>query len=315
MTPRVSVVVPSYNAASYLPDSIESVIAQTYTGWELVIVDDGSTDDTPSVIRPYAERLQDKLRYVYQSNRGLPAARNTGIRNARGEFIALLDADDVYLPSRLERGVALMDSDPEIGLLHARVARIDARNVVVSKPVHRAKYLSGNIAHHVFTRRAHLLCPTILFRKSCVDQVGFFDETMRATEDRDLWFRIAEHYRVGYIDEILAYYRLSPGAMSRDLQRMLTWQLYFVNKYRRRGGVSALAVHQALGNIYRERGDSLISGGELAASIRSYARAVLYYPFNPANMYMLFRAFAEPLVSGVRAAASAARAKHIPTRS
>jgi glycosyltransferase involved in cell wall biosynthesis len=109
--PRVSVIVPAYNAARYLPTSISSVISQTYDQWELVIVDDGSTDETRELVSSYAAQLGDKLRYVYQPNRGLLAARNTGIRNSRGDLIALLDADDIWLPTRLERSVAAQDAD------------------------------------------------------------------------------------------------------------------------------------------------------------------------------------------------------------
>src|ERR1700691_732220 len=105
MTPRISVVVPAYNAAVYLPHAIDSVLAQTYPDWEIVIVDDGSTDNTCAVVDSYRPTLQDKLQYIHQPNRGVSAARNTGIRAARGQFIALLDGDDVWLPHRLERGL------------------------------------------------------------------------------------------------------------------------------------------------------------------------------------------------------------------
>src|SRR5882762_3527509 len=102
---RVSVIVPAYNAARYLRAAIDSVVSQTYADWELILIDDGSTDETRSVVHSYVATLGMKLRYVYQSNRGLPAARNTGIQWAQGEFIAILDADDVWLPARLARGV------------------------------------------------------------------------------------------------------------------------------------------------------------------------------------------------------------------
>jgi glycosyltransferase involved in cell wall biosynthesis len=139
----VSVIVPAYNAAVYLHYAIDSVLAQTYLDWEIVIVDDGSTDHTRAVVDSYQPQLHDKLQYVHQPKQGVSAARNKGIRAARGEFIALLDADDVWLPHHLERGVQAMDADPAAGLVHARVARIDTRGSVTGQLKVDPKYLSG----------------------------------------------------------------------------------------------------------------------------------------------------------------------------
>lgn len=294
--PRVSVIVPAYNSAGYLPFAIDSVLSQTYGDWEIVIVDDGSTDHTQSLVESYRPKLQDKLRYIHQSNRGLPAARNQGIRCARGEFIALLDADDVWLPHRLERSVEVMDREPETGLVHARVVRINARGSVIGQLRVEPKYMSGHIAPYIYTRRAHIVCPTVMFRRRCLDTAGWFDEVMRATEDRDLWFRIALGYKITYINEVLAYYRLSPSSMTADLDRLLTAQLYFVAKHYKSGACTRLQQLQALGNIYRELGDSLFRGGAAAKALGNYVKAVGYNPLSGPNVYMLFRAIMDPVV-------------------
>jgi len=296
MTPRVSVIIPAYNAARYLPFAIDSVIAQSYTDWEIVLVDDGSTDNTRALADSYRPILQDKLQYIYQTNRGLPAARNTAMRAARGEFLALLDADDVWLPHRLARGVAIMDADPQTGLVHARVKRINPEGNIIGELPVELRHLSGYIARNIYTRRAHIVCPTVLFRVRCLDSAGWFDESMRATEDRDLWFRIAQHDKIAYIDEVLAYYRLSPSSMTSDLDRLLTGQLYFVTKHYRSGAATRLQYFQAVGNIHRELGDSLFRGGALKKAIRSYFRAVVYNPLSVPNVYMLFRAIMDPVV-------------------
>jgi glycosyltransferase involved in cell wall biosynthesis len=298
--PRVSIIVPAYNAARYLQAAIESVVRQTYADWELIVVDDGSTDETPSVVYSYRARLGGKLQYIYQPNRGLPTARNTGIRQAQGEFIAILDADDVWLPARLARGVEVMDSNSDVGLVHSRVARINVDGAIVGYLDFPRKYQAGKIAINIYTRRANILCPTVLFRKRCVDVVGLFDETMGATEDRDLWFRIAERYEIAYVDEILAHSRVTPGSMSSDSSRMLKWQLFFVRKHYARHACGRAVLLRALGQIYREQGDLFFSRGELTRSIGHYSRSVLYNPLNLENVYMLFRASAEPLLSSIR---------------
>lgn len=297
--PRVSVIVPAYNAARYLSAAIDSVVGQTYADWELIIVDDGSTDNTRFVVQSYIPTLGDRLRYFWQANRGLPAARNAGIRKARGEFIGILDADDVWLPTRLARGITVMDSSPRVGLVHSRIARIDSNGAVVDCLSFPARFQAGKVALHIYTRRANILCPTVLLRKRCLDTVGMFDETMRATEDRDLWFRIAELYEVAYIDEVLAHYRFSHGSMSSDPSRMLKAQLLFVHKHYKSGACSWVVLHQALAQIYREQGDFFFSGHQVMKSITYYFRSVVYNPFHPLNVYMLWRACAEPLLGGV----------------
>lgn len=302
--PRVSVIIPAYNAGAYLAAALESVLRQTYTDYEVVVVNDGSTDDTGDIAASYTAGFQGKLRCVYQENRGLPAARNTAIRHSTGEFIALLDADDVWLNHRLERGVAAMDGATAVGLVHARVGRIDAAGRRLKDPPSPpARYLSGSIGHHIYTRRAHLLCPTIMFRRQCLKVAGMFDESMRATEDRDLWFRIARHYPVAYVNEILAYYRISASSMSSDPERMWKWQTFFIEKYHRLGACNAIDVREAMANLCRERGDTLFREGHLRQSLGCYLRSVSYNPLNVSNVYMLVRAIGEPVLAKFRAGA------------
>jgi glycosyltransferase involved in cell wall biosynthesis len=292
--PHVSVILPSYNSASYLGLAIDSVINQTYSDWEIVLVDDGSVDDTHAVVNEHASRLVDRLRYIYQPNQGLSAARNTAMRNARGELFALLDSDDVWLPARLEEGVAAMDKNPEAGLVHGKVMRIDATGSFLDAPECDTRYLSGNIAQFIYTRKAHILCPTAMFRRQCVAELGGFDESMRSVEDRDMWFRIAERWPVVYINKVVAHYRLSGAGMSENLDRMLAWQKYFVKKHRFSSHVSKRAFWIALASIYRERGDRLFDRKQPLRAIVDYSTSVLCNPFDWQNAYMLARAIVKP---------------------
>ena len=108
---KVSILIPSYNNAHYLPQAIDSALNQTFQDFEIIIIDDGSTDNTREIVERYLKRAPDKIRYIYQDNQGLARARNTGLRHARGEYVALLDADDVWLPARLEETVKILDAD------------------------------------------------------------------------------------------------------------------------------------------------------------------------------------------------------------
>jgi glycosyltransferase involved in cell wall biosynthesis len=295
--PRVSVIIPAYNASAFLKAALDSVLRQTYTDWEVVLVDDGSTDNTRAIAEAAAPAFGGRLNYIYQTNHGMSAARNTAIRAAKGEFLGLLDSDDIWRTRRLELGVAMMDKDPDLGLVHGKVARINlAGEFIEYPPSPPREYLEGKIARLIYTRRAHVLCCTVLIRKSCVDAVGPFDETLRATEDRDLWFRIAELYRVGYIDEVIADYRMSPNSVTKDEKRVLAGQTQFIEKHLQRGACTRMAAREARGGVYRERGDSLFNAGDLGQALRYYSRSVLQFPFNLANNYMLVRALGEPFV-------------------
>ena len=295
--PQITAIVPCYNTARYLQAALESVLIQSVTDWEIIVVDDGSTDSTRQLVESLIPRFGGRLHYVYQTNRGLPAARNTAIRHAKSELIALLDADDVWLEHRLERSMAAMNAKPGIGLTHGRVARIDTEGVVVGFPAPALPiFLSGSIARNIYTRRAHLLCPTVTFRRSVAEAAGLFDERMKSTEDRDLWFRIAERCEASYIDEVIAHYRVSPNSMSRDRDRMLHWQTFFNEKHRQSPSCGTFAFREAMATAYRERGDSLFRE-DLPLSIRSYWQAVLYHPTSYSNLYMLFRALAEPIIA------------------
>ena len=304
--PRVSVIVPAYNAAPFLRDALESVLRQTYTDWEVVVVDDGSTDRTQAVIEETAPAFHGRLRCICQENRGTAAARNAAIAASSGELIALLDADDIWLEKRLEACVRVLDNRPEARLVHAQVICIDREGKIFGNPpAPPEKYLSGRIAQHIYARRAHLLAPTVLFRRSCLRVAGNFDEDprMRSTEDRDLWFRIARFFDIAYLNEVVAHYRVLPQSLSHDWERARISQTRFLEKHFRAGHASLREYRRGLANLHRERGDVLFNRGALAESIRWYAKAVSYDVRNYRNVYMLLRALSEPLIAAVESKA------------
>src|SRR5215472_1421850 len=275
--PKVTAIIPAYNAATYLPKAIESVFAQTYRDWEIVLIDDGSTDNTGAVAQPYRLRAPERLRYFYQENQGLPAARNAAIRHARGELIAILDADDVWKPERLVYSVAALDGRPDVGLAHGRVERIDSEGHFIDFPPANRRWLEGNISHYIYTRRAHIQCPTATFRRSCVEVLGGFDSAIPGTADRDFWFRISEHYRVAFVDKLLASYRVTSDSMSHDVERMRTWQIRFVQKHYGSKSYRPGDLRLAMASIHREQGD-LLFRSDWPKALGQYLRALAYNP-------------------------------------
>ena len=282
--PKVDIIIPAYNAARYLPAALESVAAQTFADWRILLVDDGSTDETADVVAPYRERLGAKLVYLKQANAGLPAARNTAIRNASAELLALLDADDVWLPHRLAASVRSFEGHPEVGLSYGLVTSIDADGAPLGTFTGNSRHAQGSIAPFIYMRKVELPCPTMTFRRRCVDEVGMFDETMRATEDRDLWLRIALRYQVAYIPEVLALYRVSAASMSADPDRMLNAQVRFIRKHYGAPGCGMRARQSALARVYKQRAEAFALRKDWPAALRGALRALALYPLDADNI-------------------------------
>ena len=223
----VSVVIPSYNGAGYLGEAIDSALAQTHPAVEIVVVDDGSTDDT----RALAARYGEQVRYVYQENRGLPGARNTGIRAARGVYLAFLDHDDRFLPEKLARQVAVLDVRPEVGLVYTGWHFIDADGRRL--PPTGWDRRDGDVFAHLLVE--NMIYPAAaMVRKAPVDAVGGFDETLTGLEDWDLWLRLAQRgVHWACVDEPLLEYRVHPGQMHKHgAERRLRNRLAILDKVR-----------------------------------------------------------------------------------
>jgi|SRR5579871_175986 len=278
--PKVDVIIPAYNASRYLPFAIESVMAQTFEDWRILLVDDGSTDNIDETVSPYTKQLGPKLKYVKQTNAGLPAARNTAIRNSSAEFLALLDADDVWLPCRLSESLRSFENRPQVGLSHGFISRIDQEGMIIDTFARRHKHAEGRIAPYIYMRRVDLPCPTITFRRSCVDDVGLFDESLRATEDRDLWVRIALRYEVALVPKVIALYRTSPNSMTTDPDRMLKAQWQFIEKHYGSPGCGMIARRVALSRAYKQRAETLGIRRQPWAAVCSSLRALAFYPFD-----------------------------------
>jgi len=209
-SPLISVVLPTYNRCLLLERAVDSVLNQTFRNFELIVVDDGSTDDTPALLESYGDRL----RVIRQPNSGVSAARNQGIRQAGGRLIALLDSDDYWLPQKLTRQVAFFEKDP--GAVICQTEEIWMRNGVRVNPKKRHRKFSGWIFEKCLP--LCLISPSaVMLRKSLLDEVGLFDESLPACEDYDLWLRITCKYPVGLMGTPLI---VKCGGHADQLSRM-----------------------------------------------------------------------------------------------
>jgi glycosyltransferase involved in cell wall biosynthesis len=239
--PLVSVVMPAYNVAWCIRSAVDSVLAQTCDALELIVVNDGSTDDTGAVLDHYRGRIT----VIDQDNRGMCAARNAAIRRARGDYIAFLDADDRWLPTKLAKQVSLLESHPEVGFC-STAARVEDEH---GKLLNVWKCRSGRLQmlETLFAENAAIAggCSAVVARRHLVEQVGMFDESLRGFEDPDLWIRLAAVSGYACIDEPLAVILRREQSVSRNVEAMRSSTLRSMHKNR------SLLSHDLRGGFWR----------------------------------------------------------------
>ncbi len=203
----VSVVIPTYNCAAWLPACLESVFAQTWRDLEVIVVDDGSTDGTPETLRPWRERI----RYIRQANAGVAAARNAGVKASSGPLVAFLDADDLWASRKIELQVAALGTEPDAGLVCSdfRIVRADGA-VVESYFGERGGYETGRVFSRL-VRNCFTLTSTVILRRSLLDSLGAFDASISYCDDYNMWLRAALKSRVAVVPEVLCTKRERPG--------------------------------------------------------------------------------------------------------
>jgi glycosyltransferase involved in cell wall biosynthesis len=209
--PLCSVVLPAYNVAPYVEQAVESVLAQTYPNFELIIVDDASSDGTAQILSRYRSHPKVRL-YRNPANLGMAANWNAGLRQARGEFIAKLDADDLYAPNFLEEVVPVFQKYPSLGLVFsaAHLIHSDGR-VTREKRFFRSRVYPGQEFLDKLLRACVIRSPTVCVRRECYDRLGYFLPSLSIHADWEMWVRIASHYDAGYVAKYLASYRLPYG--------------------------------------------------------------------------------------------------------
>ncbi|NJM39416.1 MAG: glycosyltransferase [Anaerolineae bacterium] len=229
---KVSIIVPTYNRADLLGEALDSVLKQTFTNWEVIVVDDGSVDDTKALVSKYIDRDSDRhsrIRYIYQANKGLPGARNTGLRAATGDYIAFLDSDDLFLPHKLQSQVAVLDQSPNLGLVASGHVEVDLHLRVLRTTRPWLAYPGLDLTSWLTS------CPfivnAVLVRRRWLEQVDFFDEEMRYVEDWDLWLRLAQAgCPMAWHPDVVCYYRFHISNMARHAQLMQNGMLRLMDK-------------------------------------------------------------------------------------
>jgi glycosyltransferase involved in cell wall biosynthesis len=225
----VSIIMPVYNGADYVSRAINSVLSQTYSSYELIIVDDGSTDNSQDIIAPFLSNP--KIKYISQANAGVAATRNNGIAIAQGEFVALLDQDDIWLPDKLALQIQFMANHPDIGLLHTAIQCINNNDELISckNMIWVGKYEGWCTAKLIAGNGIAPL--TILARIDLLKRCGGFAQTRAPADDWDLWLRMSRLAPLGFLPDICAHYRIHDCNESRNLLKMKRAEITVLNDY------------------------------------------------------------------------------------
>lgn len=246
--PLVTAILPVFNRAAWVGRAIESVLGQTHPEVELIVVDDGSTDETPAVLAAFAGRV----RLLRQENRGAYAARNLALRHARGDLVAFIDSDDAWYPEKLARQLPLF-ADSRVGLVYADVALVEGRPGACARTGRSA---FGNTtpargrAAGAFVRGNFVPTCTVVTRRQCLEEIGGFEAGSRLGADYLAWFQISRRHELDYVDAPLADYTVHPDGISFDLGRSLAARIgLFEGELQRVKGADARLVQRILFNL------------------------------------------------------------------
>jgi glycosyltransferase involved in cell wall biosynthesis len=302
--PKVSVIMPAFNGGRYIREAMNSVIAQTYRAFELIVVDDGSTDKTRDIVSDFIKENRElPIRYLYQANRGAASARNAGIADVRGEYIAFLDCDDVWFPHKLEVQVPALETDKSAGLVFGDIVSFGEGRVdtaPASKIFDLSKIDKG--ISRLFAGN-YISTLTVMVKKACLEKAGVFDESVTIVEDYDLWLRIAKYCKIVYVDSLVAKYRVHPGNLSRITKDNEEKLLLDMIKIRKRAleqspeilrELSPGTLNRCYYKLYLNLATLRLKRGDRAGARENIMRYVGFYRYNPVA-YLAFMLTFVPL--------------------
>jgi glycosyltransferase involved in cell wall biosynthesis len=273
----VSIIVPTYNHSRYIRQAIDSALSQTLTSFEVIVVDDGSTDDTADALGCYGSRI----RVVRQQNRGVAAARNKGAEIARGDLLAFLDADDIWIPRKLELQTRRFGGEHRLGLVHCGVEDINEEGRSICQ---RLDGLEGNVATELLLFNRSVILgggSAMVIPRAVFEEVGGFDTRLSTSADWDLFYRIASRYDIGFVPEVLVRYRLHSTNMHGNVRAMEHDMLLGYEKAFAESSAALQGIRRrCYGNLHAVLAGSFFSAGEYAGFLRHAVKSVLFTPDN-----------------------------------
>lgn len=306
--PLVSVVIPTYNMAHFVVDAVQSALRQTYSPMEVIVADDGSTDNTREVLRPF----DSCIKYLHHPNRGLPATRNRAIREASGELIAFLDADDQWHPDKLARQWEVLKANPEVGLVHTGALLLDQETGRTTEPQNSPRDCVGHCLPQIFGF-SRVYISSVLLRREVLGPGDAFDETLRSCEDWDLWLRLAPQVAFEFVNQPLLLYRLHGTNMTRNEVVIAKYGLAVLRKAidntpTLRKQIGWLTVERRLAKARRRLATAYFSAGydyydrgALPEAKQAFGHSLMHFPWKTATWaYWVATLMPAPVVGGLR---------------
>ena len=276
------------------------MLTQTYKNYEIIVVDDGSTDNTKEALSQFGS----KIRYFYQENAGPSKARNLGIINAKGEFIAFLDSDDLWLPEKLEKQVKAFENEKDLTLVFTESLSFDTHGIKKKPFSKRERLMKGDIVKNIFIY-SNVGTSTVMVRKCVFEDIGFFEENINTAEDDNLWLRIALKFKIALIDEILAYFRIREDSITQKAENLFTGINGHIdlieNKYTElRQRLGKLAIRKKKSENYFMQGYALFSKNEFRLARSYFVRSIVFLPRGKNLLYFISSFLPKTLIDHIK---------------
>lgn len=278
--PKVSVIIPTYNRADFLTEAVDSVLNQTWRDFEIIVVDDGSTDGTRDVVGRYGDRIK----YFHKQNKGPSSARNFGTSKAHGNFLAFLDSDDIWEPNKLDIQMNFLQSHPEIKL-------ISCGSYIMGNSRKRKFHIRGDLSGDLFLtlyQRSFINTSSVVLTQDCFFQVGPFDETIQTAEDYDLWLKVARHFPMAYLDTPLVGIRKHPDKLSKNKIELRKNAIQVLQTHFDPERVPARIYRRRLSDLYVYLGRGYLKIGDSGAARASFRHSMGLMPlrFRPIRYFL-----------------------------
>jgi glycosyltransferase involved in cell wall biosynthesis len=281
---KISVVIAAYNKAELTVRTVQSVLDQAYGNLEVIVIDDGSTDNTRDMLLPFFGRIK----YVYKKNGGASSARNLGIKLATGDLIAMLDCDDIYMPEKIEKCAAFLEANPEYGLVYTKVYFIDKNGDILREYPNQKPVMSGDISNRLILGN-FIPSSTVIARKKCFEDTGLFDESIFVPADWDMWLKLSEKYKVGYIGLPLTKYNISGSYTLANPEQSEKEELEVLKKAAARNKkISPLTHKKSISELYLRSAVNYLLIGNFSMARKKLMLSLRIYPLNRKSLFLLF---------------------------
>lgn len=286
---KVTVIIPTYNYASFIGNAIKSVLAQTCKDWDIIVMDDGSTDNTKAVVEKFVREYPGRIFYHVQKNQGSGAARNNAIRLATGEYIAFLDADDLWLPGKLEHQMKLFQNDPQLTLVYSNAYLVRKGRILGAyiRPDDKCR-INEDLFYNLLLRNFIPFASTVV-KRSVFDEHLWFDETLYSAQDFEWLMRVIRRHKAGYVDKCLVRYRMHTANVSNRLDIRHKNNLTIIDRnlslYPEMAQKLGHRLKVRLAEQHYSYGYTLFAAQRMREAREQFAEAIFFSPFYSATLY------------------------------